>query len=92
MAIALMFGVQAVDLRTYNAAGHYDARELLSPASLSLYESVREVVGRPPSPDRPYIRNDNEQPLDMHIAAIAADIAAEGIIPQAARGLLLSLN
>jgi phenylalanine ammonia-lyase len=64
----------------------------LSPASLSLYESVREVVGRPPSPDRPYIRNDNEQPLDMHIAAIAADIAAEGIIPQAARGLLLSLN
>ncbi len=92
MAVALMFGVQAVDLRTYELAGHYDAREMLSPATLPLYNAVREVVGRPPAADRPYIRNDNEQPLDMHIAAIAANIAAEGTIPQAVNGLLLSLS
>ncbi|OPY78209.1 MAG: Tyrosine 2,3-aminomutase [Syntrophorhabdus sp. PtaU1.Bin153] len=84
MAIALMFGVQAVDLRTRLAAGHYDARSCLSVASLSLYEAVREVVGLPPSSKRPYVRNDCEQHLDEHIRLIAADIVADGRIPQAA--------
>ena len=82
IAVALMFGVQAVDLRTYAVAGHFDARETLSPATLPLYEAVRAVVGRPPAADRPYIRNDNEQPLDLHISSIADDIAAGGLIPQ----------
>jgi len=92
MAIALMFGVQAVDLRTYQTAGHYDARACLSPATRSLYEAVREVVGRPPTADRPYIWNDNEQPLDQHIATIAADIAAGGCIPQAVKHLTFNLS
>jgi phenylalanine ammonia-lyase len=84
MAVALMFGVQAVDLRTYLVAGHYDARTVLSSASLALYEAVREVVGSPPSPDRPYIRNDHEQSLEEHIQRIAAEIGAGGRISQAA--------
>ncbi len=83
MAIALIFGVQAVDLRTYLVTGQYDARAALSPASAVLYEAVREIVERPPTPDRPYIRNDYEQQLDTHIQRIAADIAAGGRIPQA---------
>ncbi len=80
MAIALMFGVQAVDLRTYIAADHYDARATLSPATRDLYLAVRDVVVQPPSPDRPYIRNDHEQALDEHIARIAQDIATGGQI------------
>lgn len=83
MAIALMFGVQAVDLRTYKVAGHYDARVCLSPVTAALYEAVREVVGRPPAAEKPYIWNNDEQPLEAHIAHIAADIAAAGRIPQA---------
>ncbi len=92
MAIALMFGVQAVDLRTYLVADHYDASECLSPATRQLYLAVREVVGVPPSADRPYIRNDNEQPLDDHIARIAADIAAGGRIVEAVKNILSSLK
>lgn len=83
MAIALMFGMQAVDLRTFMMTGHYDARACLSPAMLPLYAALREVVGQPPSRERPYIWNDNEQPLDQHIARIAADIASGGAIVQA---------
>jgi phenylalanine ammonia-lyase len=90
MAIALIFGVQAVDLRTYAAAGQYDARTHLSPATARLYEAVRGVVGRPPAANRPYIWNDDEQPLDVYIARIAADIAAGGRIPQALPGTVLS--
>lgn len=80
MAIALMFGVQAVDLRTYLVADHYDARSTLSPATRDLYMAVRDVVGQPPSSDRPYIWNDHEQALDEHIARIAEDIASGGQI------------
>ncbi len=83
IAIALMFGVQAVDLRNYNLVGHYDARACLSPATCRLYEAIREVVDQPASTQRPYIWNDNEQVLDLHIARITADIIAGGHIPQA---------
>jgi len=89
MAIALMFGVQAVDLRAYAVTGQYDARSCLSPATVQLYEAVRTVVGRPPSAHRPYIWNDDEQPLDAHIARIAHDIATGGCIPQAMNSTVL---
>jgi phenylalanine ammonia-lyase len=92
MAIALMFGVQAVDLRTYAVAEHYDARATLSPATRDLYMAVRNVVGQPPSADRPYIWNDHEQPLDEHIAKIAIDIASDGQIVQAVKDILSSLK
>ena len=91
VAIALMFGVQAADLRTGAAAGHYDARKTLSAATRPIYTAVREVVSQPPSENRPYIRNDNEQALSAHISAIAADIAAGGAIPSALPGWLSGL-
>jgi histidine ammonia-lyase len=76
-AIALVFGVQGVDLRSHQLkqAGDYDAEPALSPATRGLYQAVRDVVGKPSSSDRPYIWNDNEQALDEHIAAIADDLA-----------------
>ena len=91
MAIALMFGVQAVDLRTYLTDGHYDARRVLSPASSKIYTAVRQVVGQGPSPDRPYIRNDNEQLLSDHIKLLADDIASGGIVPASVDGILSDL-
>jgi phenylalanine ammonia-lyase len=54
--------------------------------------AVRDVVGQPPSPDRPYIWNDHEQPLDEHIARIAEDIASGGLIVQAVNDILSSLK
>lgn len=92
IAAALMFGVQAVDLRTRLIAGHYDARQCLSSATLPLYEAVREIVGQPPSGDRPYIRNDNEQSLSDHIQRIADDIAACGRIPATFDDVLTNLS
>lgn len=92
LAMMLMFGVQGADLRTYVLTGRYDARELLSPATASLYQAVRDVVHCPPCSHRPYIWNDDEQSLDTHIAAIAADIAADGNIPQAVSSLARELE
>jgi phenylalanine ammonia-lyase len=92
MAIALIFGVQAVDLRTYKVARHYDARSHLSPTTVTLYEAVRQVVGRAPSEERPYIWNDNEQALDEHIARIAADLQNEGHISKTINQILSSVQ
>ena len=92
IAVALIFGVQAVDLRTYKVAGHYDARECLSPATLPLYMAVRQIVGQPPSIDRSYIWNDREQSLDRHIAKIAADIATGGATAETVKNILSTLQ
>lgn len=88
MAVALMMGVQAVDLRAKIMAGHYDARQILSPASARLYEAVRSAAGRPPSPERPYIWDDRDVERDQEIARIAEDIRQEGQIPQSVADLL----
>lgn len=88
IAVALMFGVQAVDLRTHIIAGHYDARRHLSPATIPLYEALREIVEQPPEEGRPYIRNDHEQSLSDHIQRIAADIVACGRLPAAIAEIL----
>ncbi|MFS0513302.1 histidine ammonia-lyase [Nostoc sp. UIC 10607] len=92
MAVALIFAVQSVDLRTYAIAGHYDARATLSPATRDLYMAVRNVVERSPSEERPYIWDDNEQALDLHISKIADDIAHGGEIVTAVSRILSSFQ
>ena len=92
MAIALIFGVQAVDLRTYMRAHHYDASQCLSPATQRLYVAIHNVVGKPLSADRPYLWNDDEQALDEHIDLITADIAADGQIVTAVSQVSASLT
>ena len=87
LAIALMFGVQAVDLRTHLIKGHYDASQSLSPATQQLYLAIRKVIGKSPTADKPYVWNDDDQFLDEHIARITADIAAGGEIVQAVNQL-----
>jgi phenylalanine ammonia-lyase len=92
LGIALMFGVQAVELRTHLTQGSYDARHALSGASVPLYTAVRHAMGRPPSADRPLIWNDSDQFLDEHLSGIVTDIAARGPIIDAVIGIVESLE
>ena len=80
LAISLIFGVQAAELRTSIVAGHYGAQECLSPATVPLYSAIYAVIGRAGTADRPLVWNDDEQELDQTIDAIAADIEAGGRI------------
>jgi phenylalanine ammonia-lyase len=92
MAVSLLFGVQAADLRTFVSAGHYDARSTLSPATRGLYEAVRSVTGRPPAKGRPFLWNDTEQFLDADVARVLIDIQAGGETVQAVRSVVESLQ
>lgn len=91
MAVALIFAVQAADLRTFERFQHYDARETLSDATLPLYEAVRQVVGVKPGRQRPYIWDDREQALDAHLSALVQDIQRGGKVYQAVEPVLSSL-
>lgn len=92
MAIALMFGVQSVDLRAHVEEGHYDGRVGLSPSTLPLYEAIYAVRGSTPGRDRAFVHDDDDCSLEDDIAAIAADIAGDGRIPATVRETLLDLK
>ncbi|MDN5213161.1 aromatic amino acid ammonia-lyase [Fulvivirgaceae bacterium BMA12] len=74
LSIALMFGIQAVDLRTRIMEDHYDATDYLSPATRELYLAVKNVIGSNPSRQRPFLWDDSDRNLDFDIAAIAMNI------------------
>lgn len=91
-AVALLFGVQAVDLRAHREEGHYDGRSGLSPATLPLYEAVHAVCGVMPGPGRAFVHDDDGQSLEMYIELLAADIAAGARIPAALRETIQALQ
>lgn len=82
MAVALLFGIQAVDLRSYLAIGHYDGRKILSPSMCHLYEAILKTLNLNYWETKPFIQNDNEQSLEEYIRQISRDIAGGGYIPQ----------
>jgi len=91
MAVSLLFGVQAAELRTKIVCDHYDGSQSLSPESLPLYKAIYEVIGRDMDTDKALIWNDYEQAMDAYIAAITTDIQAGGKIVQAVAGVRDSL-
>ena len=92
LAVATMFAIQAVDLRCFALHGHYDARACLSPSTAEIYQAVKQVVRRPPSRSKPYIWNDNEQSLDLHIARLVEDFVTGDRIPSVVVCDLADLN
>ena len=92
MAVALMFGVQAADLRARREEGHYDGRVGLSPATLPLYEAVYSVCRVKPGSERAFVHDDRDQSLESWIEEIAADIASDGVIPSAVQDTLQALK
>lgn len=83
MAVALLFGVQASELRSKLVCGHYDAGQTISPLTRTLYATVYEVIGVKPSTAKPLVWNDYEQELDQYLARIVADLQTGGRLAQA---------
>ena len=91
MAISLLFGIQAVELRSHIECGHYDASQTVSPATLPLYSAVYQVIGRDFDEKQALIWNDYEQAMDDYIAGITKDIMEGGVIVQAIEKVKTSL-
>jgi phenylalanine ammonia-lyase len=84
LANAMLFAVQAVELRTYALVGHFDARACLSPRTASIYEAMRTALGGSVSAQRPLLWDHDEQFLDELVARGLADVRARGPVLRAA--------
>lgn len=80
VTIALLFGIQAVGLRSFQSYGDYDPRPFLSPKSVVLYEVLFKLLNKSVTNKRPYIFNDDEQSLDEHIQIVKSDIQNYGLL------------
>jgi phenylalanine ammonia-lyase len=83
IANALLFAVQAVELRTGLVTGSYDATPLLSPATRPLYLAARTAAAGPPSGDRPLVWNDTDGFIEDKVNGVMADILNGGRVPEA---------
>lgn len=80
LSVALLIGLQAVELRAQLIGGGYDARNILSPATAALYEAARGAAAGPPDPARPLHWNDLDGFIQPKVEGILADIQARGAI------------
>ena len=78
LAVALIFAVQAVDLRCRLLHGHCDARRSLSPATRPLYEAVRHICGKPHAGAEAFLHDDDQQPLDRFLALLSDQLHGGG--------------
>ncbi|ROQ21051.1 phenylalanine ammonia-lyase [Marinimicrobium koreense] len=82
VAICLIFGLQAVDLRSHQKFSTYDPRQYLSESTRSFYEAAMNLLKVPFSSDKPFIWNDEDQGLDEYIDVIVDDIHGANCLSQ----------
>jgi phenylalanine ammonia-lyase len=92
LANALLFGVQAVELRAYAASGSYDAGPLLSPATRDLYITTRLASGEAPRGERPMMWDDLDGFIQNKVEGVLASVNAGGAIMQSLGSLPQSIR
>ena len=78
-SVALIFAIQAVDLRSLKKNGHADGRQMLSDELTSLYEAVYQCLGKAPG-ELPLIYDDADQALQNYLEILFANIKSKGSI------------
>lgn len=76
LTVALFCGVQAVELRAKLTADTYDARSILSPATVPLYEAARRAAVGEPDPARSMHWDDFDGFIQPRIEALLEDVIA----------------
>jgi phenylalanine ammonia-lyase len=87
LSVALICGVQAVELRANLVADSYDARTILSPATVPLYEAARGAALGAPDAVRPLHWNDLDEFIQPKVEGVLANVAARGTVMAAMSGV-----
>jgi len=90
-SVALIFGVQALDLRARQRHGHDDGRVLIGPEVVPLYEAVYATLGQRPTKSAPLIFNDAEQSLEDGLRRLADNMDRDESLPAAVAPIVDSL-
>ena len=78
VAVALLCGIQAVELRSKLVSGDYDARAILSEATVPLYLAGRRAASGEPDSLRPLHWNDLEEFIQPKVEGLLASISGRG--------------
>jgi phenylalanine ammonia-lyase len=92
LANALIFGVQAVELRAKLVADTYDATALLSPATRPLYAAARAAAAGSPEAAKPLIWDDLDGFVQPKVEGIMAEIIGRGAVMDAVSQVAESLR
>jgi phenylalanine ammonia-lyase len=92
LANALVFAVQAVELRTKLVADSFDATQLLSPATRPLYAAARAAAAGPPEAEKPLVWNDLDGFIQPKVEGVMAEIVGRGPVAQAVSSMAESLR
>ncbi|WP_104045095.1 HAL/PAL/TAL family ammonia-lyase [Arthrobacter sp. ZGTC412] len=92
LAVALMIGIQAVELRAKLVADTYDAREVLGEGSSALYLAARKAAGGPPSADRPLQWNDLDAFTQPMVEGLLGEMTREGALMSAIHRTVSALS
>jgi phenylalanine ammonia-lyase len=92
LAAALLTGVQAVEVRSRAETGSCDARAILSPATVELYEAVRLAALGPPDEKRAVVWDDMDRFLQPMVEGVLTEIASSGSINAALDPVRRSLD
>jgi len=80
LANAVVFAVQAVELRSRAVAGTCDASGLLSPPTRALYRAARAAAAGPPDPGEPLVWNDTDGFIEDKVGGVIAGMAGRGAL------------
>jgi phenylalanine ammonia-lyase len=80
LSVALICGVQAVELRAKLTTDSYDARTILSPATVPLYEAARIAAMSAPNAARPLHWNDLDEFIQPKVEGVLSDVNTRGSI------------
>ncbi len=88
MSVALIFAVQALDIRAKSSFGHYDGRVMLGDVAEPLYSAVCRVLEWTPGKSKPLLFNDADRWLEQDVVALQQNIRREGSLVDAVRPIL----
>lgn len=91
LAVALVFAVQALDLRAALECDHFDGRSLLSPALAAVYEAVYAAMRVKAAPTQPFLRDDADHWLEERLESLAVDLSEQRRLARAVQPITDSL-
>ena len=92
IAVAMIFSVQALDLRAQTLFGHYDGRALLGSLLTPLYDAVHLSAGRDTGEARPFVFDDGDHWLEAALANLANGVQQHTAIVDSVAPILASFD
>lgn len=92
LSVALIFSVQAIDLRAKSTLGHYDGKQMLGSLLTPLYTAVCETMGVQVNRDKPFLFDDSDHWLEAKMAALHQNISEHGSVIEVIEPILDSFD